>query len=419
MMHLSFFLFFIALTNATTSPSLNRVKKLSPQNTTDLMICITALKYDISNEPCQTMYRTMTGEEYNITTATSIMKNLRQLQEDHLNRKSWYSRMLGLITFSNILLLLITIVAVAFLFAFMGSILLFFAAVAAQIFYRIFLSRLSFYIYGAVLIYLTIGFNYTRDIVGTSWEKYYFLDHYSVVFGSIILGIMTIDIFNTYFHELKNNTTVALGVLAFLYAVISIAHDQWVISTLSVWMVYAAFGFFASPMPGGYVVGFNRNKQLQRCVIISWIIVSFYMAFKIGIIQTEYTRVLDLFENGCLFFGTFIGLLCMLIMSDEYYCQYYLVKNYSSYNNFRNVYYFMQFIMLSSCLVCMFFGTVYSLSIVKGVSGTFIVLHLLDMEYHFLQKFKTGGLTGILFVLGVNLWAVRYYIMYYREYFIF
>jgi hypothetical protein len=169
-------------------------------------------------------------------------------------------------------------------------------------------------------------------------------------------------------------------------------------------------------MYGGYSTGFDHQHSMERCAFISWIIVPLYMAFKTGVIQTEHTQILDLFENGCLFFGTFIGLLSILIMSDEYYCRSHICRNYQDY---RTVYYVMQLLMLASCLSCLYFGSIFNLAIMKGIGGTFLVLFLLDMEYHFLKQFRTGSLTGILFVLAVNLYALRYYILNYREYFIF
>src|SRR4029079_19068733 len=106
---------------------------------------------------------------------------------------SFFSKMAGLLSFCNLVLVLLTLVVIVFLFSLVGSILLYFAAYIATQFYYIFLSKWSFYIYGLTISFLTIFFRYDKDIVNTSWEKYYLLDHYSVVLGCVIFMTIVMD----------------------------------------------------------------------------------------------------------------------------------------------------------------------------------------------------------------------------------
>lgn len=385
----------------SSKPYENKIKRLSPDNTTNLIICITTLKYT-SNEECQNIYRNMTGKEYDTENAESIIKELKQLQQDHINHKSWYSKMINLITFSNILLLLLTIVCVAFVFSFIHSFLLVFTEMLA----KIFLSKTSLYIYALVISYLTICIKY-EDIANTKYAPYYILEYYTVVFGSIILMIFLLDLLK----DLKPRLNFVI--LSIIYCFIAVYHNQSLIATLSVICLYSSLGFFLLNIPYGYSVGFDTKDSLERSAAVSIIIVPFYMALKTGIIQTEYIHIIELFENGCLFFGTFIGLLSMLIIADKYYHY-----NYYYYTNPYD-YYFKQVIMIILYTTCIYFGLIFNLQTMKSLGGTFMVLHFLDMEYHYLSQFRTGNLTGSLFVLAANIWLIRHYILYYREYFIF
>ena len=386
----------------------NKIKKLSPLNTTRLIVCITKLNFK-QDTKCSNFYKSITNSDYNETSAKSYMNQLYELQQEHINHTSFFSRMLGLITFRNILLLLLTVVTIAFIFSFIGNILVLFAAYALVFFHKLFLSRTSFHIYGLVLCYATVYLQYERDIVNTSWQPYYFLENYSVVFGSLVLAALIIDFSKTYIKDLANPKPMFL-ILSVIYAIIAIIHDHWFIATMSIWLLYAAFGFIMGAMPGGYYTGFDHKSSIERSAITSFILVTFYMLFKTGAIETKHQHIVDLFENGCLFFGTFIGLLALLIITDKYYIYHHLdIKLYVP----------MQFLMLGSVLVTLYFGLIFNLAIMKGIGGTFGVLWFLDMEYHFLSQFRTGNMLGALFVLMVNIYGLIYYLDHYREFFIF
>ena len=129
-----------------------------------------------------------------------------------------------------------------------------------------------------------------------------------------------------------------------------------------------------------------------------------------NVLKTDFPDKINLFENGALFFGSFIGLLSMLIMSDKYYCTW--------SHRTHEMYILMQFFMVASCLVTLYFGNVLQIATLNSVGGTFLVLWLLDMQYHLFAMFGKDSLLIILAVVGVNLYGIRYFILHHRDYFI-
>ena len=358
---------------------MNDLQKLSPEDTINLL----------------ERYDTLGGNK----------KPLYDLLRAHINRTSGYSKMAGLITFSNILLIVLTFVSAAFVFSLVGDIILTFSEYILSFFYTFILSRYSFYVYTLVISFFTMYYRYEQDIVKTSWKRFYLLEHYSVVFGCIMLAVAFID---RMFILDAVSVTFPLLLLSGIFGYVAIYHDHWFVATMSVWLLYAAFGFTFGAMPQGYYTGFDSEENLQMCLVISIALVSLFLAFKTGLIDTgsiENANKVNLFENGALFFGTFIGLLSLLILSNETY------QGAMKYS--------LQFAMMLACLVVLFFGTTLHSSIMKSLGGTFLVLWLLDGEVHFLLRFGSESMTGFLFVLLVNLFGFRYYVLHFRDYLIF
>ena len=63
---------------------IQRIKRLSPQDTTDLTVCINVLPYNrsviVSDRICLEFYQNVTNTEYNSENAKSLLETLNQLQ---------------------------------------------------------------------------------------------------------------------------------------------------------------------------------------------------------------------------------------------------------------------------------------------------------------------------------------------------
>ena len=78
----------------------------------------------------------------------------------------------------------------------------------------------------------------------------------------------------------------------------------------------------------------------------------------------------------------------------------------------------MQIFAGVSFLFGLYIGNVLHINIMLSIIGTFGVLWALDFEKSILSRFGNGSITISLLIIFLNLYALRYYILNYREYFI-
>lgn len=383
--------------------------KLSPKDTVELLSCIDKLVItdDTNKTECYNFYKTKVGKEFTKDDIEKIRNELHQLLFDHMNQKSWYSKMLGLISFSNILLLLLTLVVIAFIFTLFGKILVYCAAFIGVFIYELFFSKTAIYVYALIISYLTVYFRYELDIIGTKWESWYILDNYSVLVGLATLTYVITD-FASHFRT-GNSPYPLFLILSVIYSIIALYHNHWFVATLSIWSLYTACGFIAGPTFGGYYTGFRYKDQPQVAFLVSFALVTLFLLLKTNVIRTDYPEKVALFENGALFFGSFIGHLSFLIMTDRYYCKYY---------NMSDTYIVRQFLMVMLCLTTLYFGNVLNISTFNSIGGTFLVLWLLDIEFHICSDIFINNILIGLAIIGVNLYLFRYFILNFRDYFI-
>ena len=403
-------LLLITLLIAAVSSSMNdRLRKLSPKDTTNLLKCVDNLADGIDFDTCSAFYKEKLGTEFNKDDVRDVRTRLHQLLFDHMNQKSWYSKMAGLVSFSNILLILLVFAVIAFIFVLFGQVIAYCALFLAVFLYEILFCKTAMYVYALTVSYLTVYFRYERDIVGTRWETWYILDQYSVIVGLVTLTAVIVDIAKR--KSTGKSPTPLFLLLAAIYAGVALYHDHWFVATMSVWSIYAAIGFTMGAMPGGYYSGFQQKEQPLIAFITSVVLVGTFLMLQTGVLKTDFPNKVALFENGSLFFGSFIGLLSMLIMSDRYYC--------SLVGRTNEMYVLMQFFMVGTCLVTLYFGNVLNITTLNSVGGTFLVLWLLDMQCHMFNALSPNSLLLALAMIILNLFGLRYFIMNYRDYFIF
>jgi len=86
-MILILFFFLVTITNSQSLVD-NNIKKLSPNDTVDLLKCIDDLVTNPSNNKCLTLYKLKIGTDYNKNQIETIRSSLHNLLLKHVNRTS-------------------------------------------------------------------------------------------------------------------------------------------------------------------------------------------------------------------------------------------------------------------------------------------------------------------------------------------
>lgn len=317
----------------------------------------------------------------------------------HVDQTSFHMKLHRLINFKNFLYLTACIVGVLFLFTFMYDLMIVLIAYSMTIIYRMFFSRNCLYVIGGIISLSTLIFRYK-----TASYRYMIFESYTPIFGLFVLSGMLIDIFN---HN-RINIHYLYVTLSGLYLIMALYHLHWLIGVMCVLSLFMSFGFVFGTIPGGYYSGFKRELSLQRCLIVAFVLVIGYIFLMFQIPTNPYLLV---FESGVLFYGTFIELLSLLILSDEYY-----LKAKSAYSPERLIW--MQLLMMITLFLNIYLGNVLNQSSMRVLGGTFLVFWALDIERMIVTSFRTIRLSGLFLIVFLNIMGLIYYICNYPEYFI-
>ena len=357
----------------------------------------------------------ITGETYNI----SHRKQLYDIISDNTANIGIYSKISGLLSFKNFLLVCMVAVGVAFVISFMFNIVCLLGAYVGMLFYKIFLTKYSLYVQGLLLSFATLG--YKVDQITNPYIQYLFIfDCMTPLFGCIIFYIVVLFVVADYFPAPKTKISIGyeLAVDTFvgvIWTVAAIYHNNKIIGIVVIIMIFKSCGFLFGSSYFGYYTGFNKNDHsLLRCLLISIFLNAVMIFAKAEFITGDITAYLNIFDTGIYFWATLVGTIAMLIMSDEYYIKY----KYETADDRALIFIMMQFIMVIYCLILIYLGNIFYITSYQGIGGTFLVLWALDIERTFLQKFKQGSTTIFLFIILVNLYLVKQYITFYPEYFI-
>jgi hypothetical protein len=209
----------------------------------------------------------------------------------------------------------------------------------------------------------------------------------------------------------KSHPEVGLFI-TLVWFVVAIYHHNWIIGVFVVIMLFFTFGFLVGSFGMGYSTGFNDAEAIFRCFVLSILMNLFMIGVRVDFITGNITKYSDIFETGVYSWGSLVGGVAMLILSDEYYTVYYRKWNYGGF-------FLMQVVAAAYYLGMLFFGNLLDISSYKSIFGTFLVLWGLDLERVVLEKFSKKSLTGALFIVLVNLWGLKQLIVTYPEYCIF
>ncbi len=327
---------------------------------------------------------------------------------DHLTRKRWYAKMLALVNFRNVIMILAVVVGVLLVCAVAWDIVSFLGTLAIDIIIKLLSIVTNHNLIGAVGIGVAVITIYYKvsDFEHTYLKYLFVFDTYTPLFGCFIIFLTTCNWYNC--QTAFESDLIVHFFLIGVFATAATYHQNWFIGVLPIHMIFDAVGFRSGTMPGGYFAGFTEIDPAIRCLVVSLLLVGTFIGLEINNMNHSYVKV---FETGVYFWGTFIGCLAMLILSDYHYVGY---KHW----NATGRWFTLQILMCGLCLTVMYFGYMLNKSNLKGIGGTFLVLWLMDVERIVVWKLETYNTTGILFLLLINLLGIYYYIKKYPQYFI-
>jgi len=360
------------------------------------------------NETIKLEYQALTGVNYSWDQRTQLLDIILQNSEN----KSFASKLAGLVTFQNVIVTAIVIIAVAFV---------------VSVAHDLVLNRYFLYTTGLILSGASM-FLKPGQINNPYVDYLFILDLGTALFGCLLFGVIAFfirfdligdDSRHNYGRSSESNPFTGVSwVITLVWIFVTAYQQNWLVGIVAVIALFAVCGFVVGSMFGGFYTGFDGHENMVRCLVLSVLLNAIMVGFQTGAITGPIAQYATVFETGVQFWGTLVGSIAMLILTDERYIPYSLY-NKKDRSKFVAYYVFMQTAMGLYCLATMYVGSILAVSSLKSIGGTFLVLLGLNVERTVLGKFKRGWLTASLFVYLITLGWVWYYSRMFPEYFIF
>lgn len=209
---------------------------------------------------------------------------------------------------------------------------------------------------------------------------------------SLYLHLNNLDEINQVFEILTATCTIIWGSVAIVY-------NSWIIGVITLIAFYSFNGFIAFNVPFGYVIGFKSSDIIPKNMVLSFQLLLLFTILRIHKANIWY---IEIFRPGVQFMATFIYFLGGLITSSKFY------------DTRGNSYIPMQFLMIFSYVLAMYFGNVYNIKQFRNVGGTYMFLYLIEKYVEIMWDFDTAL---VMFILSALLWISSYVISRYPEYF--
>lgn len=242
-----------------------------------------------------------------------------------------------------------------------------------------------------VQVYEVIGYAASAALV--VWA--YFLEGsnqlWPLLGGSLLFGGMLI-ITGT-IHQIEANYERFFGALFVVWAAIALIFQNSTVGFITVGAFMGMLGFSFMVIPMGYAIGFQDDDALKRGTTAGFITLAAFVAIRISGTYVPYIHV---FEAGALWLGSFVGFIGLLIASSRWYVN-------------RTAYVVMQVIAIAFGMVAIGIGSIFGISQLLGIGGTFFALYLIEKPFEIPAQSLTGyaaiGLVVAALVGGGVWWA--------------
>lgn len=254
-----------------------------------------------------------------------------------------------------------------------------------------------------VLLYLlsfalTIGGSYMDE----TWQMSLVLPGCFVLVGALLLTLHQ-HFDRTDNYRLRECAFGTIGAICFVvWLVVAVYYQSYVIGFMSILALLNAVGFYVAFGPLCIYLGFERDSAVMRGTFAGFVLLVIYCTLTLLHIET---KALTVFMPALQFMGAFVYFLGLLIMSSTWYW------------NRGWGYWPLQILTIVSGVIALFLGTVFGMSSLLGVGGTFFYIYLIEKYCEF--SWKAAGWAWGLLGLGGLLYAFVYIAKAYPQYFIF
>lgn len=167
------------------------------------------------------------------------------------------------------------------------------------------------------------------------------------------------------------------------WSIAALMYGSSMIGFIAVAALMSAFGFSILVSPLCYCIGFEDEAAVGKATAAAFAVLIAYVVVRMLGADPSILRV---FETGALFLGSFVGYLGLLIASSRWYRS----KNRG--------YALFQVVTIVLGLAALLVGSMFQISELQRIGGTFFVLYLVEKLFEIPVESKTGyafiGLTA-------------------------
>lgn len=222
--------------------------------------------------------------------------------------------------------------------------------------------------------------------------------------GSLLFGAMLL--ITSALHKLQSRPVRLFGLLFVVWGAVALFYQSSAVGFITAGAFMGLLGFSAAVIPCGYAIGFKDDDDVARATTSAFLLLALFVATRIS---GNFSR-LQVFEQGALWFGAFVGYLGLLIASSKWY------------GGKRVHYVLMQIVTIVLGMAAIGVGSVFGIKPLLGVGGTFFVLYLIEKPFEIPKESATGfAVTGLLVsgALGLGVWWAQNHMDVVRPYLLF
>lgn len=191
--------------------------------------------------------------------------------------------------------------------------------------------------------------------------------------GLVLIGLLLTR------HRMKERLThqeiIIPGIMCLVFSIAAIATLSSTIGYFAILALIVALGFSVIVLPGTYIFGYEKDDAVVRGTSASFILLTIFAGLQL---MGKTIPYLTLFADGVWLVAGIVGYLGLLIMSDRWYW----IHARKNCDNRRPLGYLaFQIITVLACFIGMCFGSIFHVSAIQKIAGTFLVLWALEKPF--------------------------------------
>lgn len=390
-------LFAVFALNLASTPSLTNFNTLDPHQVNEL---INKLSYDLAN----------TNDVEQRKELLSNISSLLQVSNQHINHASWYYKARSIVTFTNLIALLIVFFLIIFVVSLFYDLIITFGLLSIEIIIMLMGGNLKFY-----SSYLLFGYLLYRNpnslcYLGDATLIFYLICFYLMSSWHIrvIVRKNRRNAFKTA-NKIRNNSdqeidiesTYIVGIII-LTVVVTMLHNNYLTGTVATMLILYWNGCFLAKNRNDYAIGFNSEQSLKSTIILSSLMTTVFVLVKLDLVTlNSVMNKLMLFEYGVLFWCPLFSFVALLILCNHYTYDLKLVENV---------------IILVVLILHLYFGFLIDSNDLINLSCVFLWLFCLTFEFSYVMKVGIRKFWILCGIILVNLFVIYYVGNNYPEY---